>query len=69
MTSLAIGHEAVTSRTETPVASWCVRALVLTGVPHFTLVDVFLMSCTHKNSHRGIHRTSVFQTPLQILRQ
>lgn len=40
MTRLSIGHEAVTSRTETPVAARCVHTLVLTGIPHLTLIDV-----------------------------
>lgn len=40
LTCLAIVHEAVTSRTETPVAPWCVHALMLTDIPHLTLIDV-----------------------------
>ena len=40
LTRLATGHEAVTGRTETPVTPWCVHALVLTSIPHLTLIDV-----------------------------
>jgi len=50
LTGLAIGHEAVTSGTETPVASRCVYTLVLTGVPRLTLVDV-CWSYTHTHTH------------------
>lgn len=40
LTGLAVGHEAVPRWTETPVASWRVHTLVLTGIPHLTLIDV-----------------------------
>lgn len=40
LTSLAVGHEAVAGGTEAPVASWCVHALMLTGVSHLALIDV-----------------------------
>lgn len=41
LTSLAVGHQAVPGGTEAPVASWRVHALVLAGVSHLTLVDVW----------------------------
>lgn len=41
LTSLAVGHEAVPGGTEAPVAPWCVHALMLTGVSHLALVDVW----------------------------
>lgn len=37
---LPVGHEAISSRTETSVAPRCVDTLVLTDIPHLTLVDV-----------------------------
>lgn len=40
LTCFAIGREAVTSRTETPMASWCVQTLMLTGIPQLTLINV-----------------------------
>lgn len=51
LTRLAIGHEAVSSRTETPVAPWCVHTLVLTGIPHLTLIDV-CWCCTQRADAR-----------------
>lgn len=40
LTSLSVCHESVSSGTETPVAARCVDALMLTRVPHLTLVNV-----------------------------
>lgn len=40
LTRLPVGHEAISSRTETSVAPRCVDTLVLTDIPHLTLVDV-----------------------------
>lgn len=57
LTGFAIGHEAVTSRTETPVASWCVHTLMLTGIPHLTLIDVcWCHTDTHTHTHAKIRK-------------
>lgn len=50
LTRLAVGHKAVTSWTETPVAPWCVHTLMLTGIPHLTFIDVCRCH-THKQPH------------------
>lgn len=53
LTGLAVGHEAVTGRTETPVAPWCIHTLMLTGIPHLTLIDIcWRHTHKHTNSHR-----------------
>lgn len=41
LAGLAVGHEAVAGGTEAPVAPWCVHALVLAGVSHLALIDVW----------------------------
>lgn len=54
LTRLAIGHEAVTSWTDAPVAPWCVHTLMLTGIPHLTLIDVCWCH-THAHTHTNSH--------------
>ena len=41
LTRLAVGHEAVSGRAETPVAPGCVQALMLAGISPLTLIDVW----------------------------
>lgn len=59
LTSLAVGHEAVPGGTEAPVAPWCVHALVLTGVSHLALIDVWKRCTQEKPSGRMAQKTLV----------
>lgn len=62
LTRLAVGHEAVSSRAETPVAPWCVHTLMLTGIPYLTLIDV---CWCHTHGHRMIRRKSEHNSVLR----
>lgn len=57
LTSLAVGHEAVPGGTEAPVAPWCVHALVLTGVPHLALIDVWWRRTQERPGRRITQKT------------
>lgn len=57
LTSLAVGHEAVPGGTEAPVAPWCVHALVLTGVPHLALIDVWWRRTQERPGRRIAQKT------------
>lgn len=57
LTSLAVGHEAVPGGTEAPVAPWCVHALVLTGVPHLALIDVWWRHTQERPGRRIAQKT------------
>lgn len=61
LTSLAVGHEAVPGGTEASVAPWCVHALMLTGVSHLALIDVW-SRCTQERPSRRIAQTTLEDT-------
>lgn len=65
LAGFAIGHESVSRRTETPVAPWCVHALVLTGIPHLTLIDVWGNDThTHTNQVNTLELSLISTLPV-----
>lgn len=57
LTRLAVGRESVANGTETPVAPRCIHTLMLTGIPHLTLINVCWCH-THTHRDRIIRRKS-----------